>query len=188
MSMRALIAAGLLTGIFVGGAMASDKAECPPPPGGPGGFGPGGHPGGPGHPPFGPPMGGLMKDADADKDGRITRAEIDRAIAKKFGEADSNRDGVLSESEFAAALPKPPERPGVPPEGGPKPPEGGPPRPHFDPVARFKATDWNGDGKITPDEFAVPMKAMAIMADRNGDGAITEDEMRGPPRGPKPPR
>jgi hypothetical protein len=128
-----------------------------------------------------------LREADANKDGRITHAEVDATVEARFKKSDANRDGALDEKEFVAAMPKPPERP-KPPEGAPKPPEGRPPFLPFDPAARFRATDWNGDGKLSPDEFSVPLKAMAIHADRNGDGAISDDEMRRPPRGPHGPR
>jgi hypothetical protein len=173
MSVRMIFAAGLLTGLWLGVAQAAEP-EGPPPPQGPPGFGPG-----PGMPP-------PLREADANKDGRITRAEVDATIAARFKKSDANSDSALDEREFVAAMPRPPE----PPEGAPKPPEGRPPFPPFDPAARFRATDWNGDGKLSADEFAVPLKAMAIHADRNGDGAIAADEMRGPPhrpRGPRPP-
>lgn len=175
MSVRIIFAASLLTGLWVGAAQAAEPEGPPPPlpPQGPPRFG---H--GPGIPP-------PLREADTDKDGRITRAEVDAAIAARFKKSDANGDGALDEKEFAASLPKPPDH-------HPKPPEGAPPHPRFDPAARFRATDWNGDGKLSLDEFAVPMKAMAINADRNGDGAITADEMRGPPPGgprrPRPPQ
>jgi hypothetical protein len=130
-----------------------------------------------------------LKEADTNKDGRITRAETDAAIALRFKKSDTNGDGTLNEAEFVTAMPKRPDRPPMPPEGAPPPPpEGYPTPPRFDPAARFRATDWNGDGKLSPEEFAVPMKAMAINADRNGDGVISEDELRGPPHGPRGPR
>lgn len=177
MSVRMIFAASLLTGLWCGTSQAGEPGgPPPPPPHGPPGFGPS-----PGVP--------LLREADADKDGRITHAEVDTIIATRFKKADANDDGMLDEKEFASAMPKPPDRP-KPPEGAPKPPKGHPPFPPFDAAARFRATDWNGDGKLSPDEFAVPIKAMAIHADRNGDGAISEDEMRGPrhrPRGPRPP-
>lgn len=178
MSVRIIFAAGLLTGLWFGAAQAAEPEGPPPPPKGPPGFGPG-----PGMPP-------PLREADTNKDGRVTRAETDSAIAARFKKSDANGDGTLDEQEFVSAMPKPPDRP-KPPEGAPRPPDGAPPPPPpppFDPGARFRATDWNGDGKLSPDEFAVPLKAMAIHADRNGDGAIAEDEMRGPPHGPRGPR
>jgi hypothetical protein len=175
MSVRMTFAAGLLTGLWFGMAQAAEPEGPPPPPQGPPGFGPG-----PGLPP-------PLREADTNKDGRVTHAEVDATIATRFKKGDANGDDRLDEKEFIGAMPKAPERP-APPEGAPRPPEGRPPFPPFDPAARFRATDWNGDGKLSPDEFAVPLKAMAIHADRNGDGAIAEDEMRGPPHGPHGPR
>jgi len=177
MAVRMIFAASLLTGIWFATAQAAEPDDLPPPP--PHGL-----------PVFGPGPGMLpppLREADADKDGRVTRAEVDATIATRFKKSDANSDGSLSEKEFAAAIPKPADRP-KPSDGAPKPPEGRPPFKAFDPAARFRATDWNGDGKLSPDEFALPMKAMAIHADRNGDGAISEDEMRGPPHGPRGPR
>lgn len=169
MSVRVFLAAGLLTGLWLCAAHAAEPGGPPPPtPGGPPPFGPG-----PGLPP-------PLKEADANKDGKITRAETDAAIAARFKAADANTDGTLDAKEFASAMPKPPE----PPKDVPKAPDGRPHRPPFDPAARFGATDWNGDGKLSLDEFAVPLKAMAIQADRNGDGVIAEEELKRPPHGP----
>lgn len=174
MPVRIILTASLLTGLWIGAAQAAEP-EGPPPPPPPPGFG---H--GPGMPP-------PLREADADNDGRITRAEVDAGIAARFKKGDTNRDGALDEKEFVAAMPKPPDHP-----NHPKPPEGAPPHPRFDPAARFHATDWNDDGKLSSEEFALPMKAMAINADRDGDGVIAPDEMRGPPpggpRGPRPPQ
>ncbi len=39
---------------------------------------------------------------DADKDGKVTRAEIDAAHAARVAEADANKDGLLSADELAA--------------------------------------------------------------------------------------
>lgn len=180
MSVRIIFAASFLTGLWLGAAQAAEpEGPPPPPPHGPPRFG---H--GPGMPP-------PLREADADKDGRITRAEIEAAITAHFKKGDANGDGALAEREFVVSMPKPPDRP-KPPADAPRPPESTPPHPRFDPAARFRATDWNGDGKLSPEEFALPMKAMAINADRNGDGAISPDEMQGPPpggpRGPRPPQ
>jgi len=42
---------------------------------------------------------------------------------------------------------------------------------------RFKQSDRNGDGKLTPDEF--PQEALFKRMDTNGDGVVTLDEARG---------
>ena len=60
--------------------------------------------------------------------------------------------------------------------GRPKaaPSEGG--RPAFDPVARFKSLDKNGDGKIAKDEADERMLSRFDTMDGDGDGSISQDE------------
>jgi Ca2+-binding EF-hand superfamily protein len=94
-----------------------------PPGRGPGGFGPGG---------FGPGAfiaGNIVKRADKDKDGKVTRAELVAAAEAMFTEADKDRDGKLDEKELGAAIgqlfPTPQGRPGgFGPPGGPGGPGG----------------------------------------------------------------
>ena len=175
------MAASLLTGIWVTAAQAGDAkdADCPPSPGMDGhpprfGGPPFAGPGGPGRIP--PPL----LDADLDKDGRITHAEIDRSIRTRFDTADVNHDGTLDEAEFEAARPKPPA-------DLPKPPPGEERHPRFGgPEKMFQRADWNGDGKLSFDEFAAPIRAIATHLDRDADGVITQDEREGPPLGPPP--
>lgn len=57
--------------------------------------------------------------------------------------------------------------PGSPSEGG---------RPAFDPVARFKELDRNGDGKVTKDEADERMRSRFETFDSDGDGAVSQDE------------
>ena len=75
----------------------------PPPPGMPGGFPKGGPPRGR----FGPGnflAGALVKRADTDKDGKVTRKELAAAAAGLFKEADKNKDGKLDQPELASAI------------------------------------------------------------------------------------
>lgn len=156
-----------------------------------------------------------LAEFDLDKDGRISREEIDRALRARFNEADTNHDGKLDPDEFAHAGPMM-----APPFGGPPPfgrgmrhhchPGAGPrdeagagdhPRPPremppFDPKVAFNHFDWNLDGELSFEEFAAPFRQMALHLDRNGDGVIDADELKGPrmffgpPPGqpPEPPR
>ncbi len=186
MSMKIILAAGLLSSVCFGAAIAADEARRGPPPCGPGGapgFGPPGFGGPPGFPPGGlGAMLGIMRDADANKDSKTSFAEVDALIDARFDTADANNDGRLNETEFASAMPKPPK----PPADAPKPPADMPPPPKMDPGAMFRQTDWNGDGGVSADEFAIPIRAMAMRADRNGDRVIADDDR--PPRPPgKPP-
>jgi Ca2+-binding EF-hand superfamily protein len=50
-----------------------------------------------------------FKRADADADGKLSKEESARmpAVAEKFGELDSNKDGFLSMAEFTAGFEAP---------------------------------------------------------------------------------
>jgi Ca2+-binding EF-hand superfamily protein len=120
---------------------------------------------------------------DADKDGRVTRTEVDAGITAQFSAADTDADGKLDAAEIlnyndkrqadrrakyeawkakAAAL-------GVDP---------GRPPSDRDAVDTLRAADWNLDGAITADEFGGKTRALAMRADRNGDGTIDAGEMK----------
>lgn len=45
----------------------------------------------------------MIGEADADKDGKVTRAELARAPAPGFDRVDTNKDGVVTKAELAAA-------------------------------------------------------------------------------------
>ncbi|MGJ3648895.1 EF-hand domain-containing protein [Sphingomonas sp. GlSt437] len=68
--------------------------------------GPGG-PGGDMMPPPPPPRGpGPLERLDADKDGKITRAEFNAPSNRHFDLLDTNHDGVIDQTELAAARAK----------------------------------------------------------------------------------
>jgi hypothetical protein len=196
-----LLLAALLTGVLCQSALAEEqRGDCPPPPGaqpqadeGPEGDAPGDHHGHHARGHFRVHV--ALAEFDLNKDGRIAREEIDRALRARFDEADANHNGTLDPDEFAHM--KPPMPFGGPPPGGhmrghwacgPHPreaarqqgPDGPPPPPPFDPHAAFNHFDWNLDGKLTFEEFAGPIRQMAMHLDRNGDGVIDEEEMKGP--------
>lgn len=113
------------------------------------------------------PMGGMpMLDfdrLDADKDGKLTEAELKAAMTARLTEADADKDGKLSAEELMAMRDKmQAERK----------------------LARAKAMierhDSDGDGfvSITEMEAAAPnMGKMVSRLDDDGDGAISKDEM-----------
>lgn len=204
-----MLLVGLLTGVLIEGAWAGEPPDndCPPPPPGPE-FMPA--PGGPAtfeH--RGPgPRGNFMirvmpiSEFDLDKDGRVSRNEIDRGLRERFEDADKDGDGALDPEEFAdarPAMPLGPPPPMGPPHGVPLPPPGAGcaceckghraamvPGPVWqahhatDPRDAFNHVDWNLNGELSFDEFAAPIHQMALHLDRNGDGVIDADEMRGP--------
>ena len=159
------------------------------------GFGRGGF-GGPGGPPegrggFG--MSPLLAALDADKDGKISSSEIEKAVAV-LKQMDKNGDGNLTQDELRPM--GPPEgrggfgggRPGFggPPEGGRGPGQGGPEggrgqgRGNFGPeqmIARVMQGDTNGDGKIQKDEARGPLQQGFDNADTNSDGSLDKSEL-----------
>lgn len=119
---------------------------------------------------------------DADKDGRITRAEVDTGIDAQFRSADTTGDGKLDPAEFqkyndarkaerqaryeAWQAKNPDAQKREPFDAG---------RTAIDPM---KYTDWNLDGYISPEEFGGRTRSQAMRADRNGDGVIVATEMK----------
>ncbi len=96
--------------------------------------------------------------------------------APTFEAVDANHDGTISKAEFQAFAARMPHGPGGP---------GGPGGGHF--VHRMmpmdiKTLDKNGDGKVSFEEFAAPMKAHFAEMDANHDGVLDAREMPQPPR------
>ncbi|MBN8525932.1 MAG: EF-hand domain-containing protein [Planctomycetes bacterium] len=134
-------------------------------------------PGSNGNRPMGPSPEELFQKADADKDGKVTLAELTAALegrmkaerASMFERMDANHDGNVSKEEFLAF--EPPAPPG---EDGQKKRRAGP-----DPEEMFKRMDRNGDGAITQDEL--PRKQAKDHfedADANGDGVLSKEEIQ----------
>jgi hypothetical protein len=101
--------------------------------------------------------------------------------APTFDAVDTNHDGTISKTEFQAFVAHAPV-------GGPHGP-GGPGR-HF--VRQMmpmdiKTLDTDGDGKISLEEFATPMKAHFAELDTNHDGFLDANELPPPHDGLPPP-
>lgn len=99
--------------------------------------------------------------ADANGDGRLTRAEISAARASQFRRLDRNGDGYVDQAEIDQI------RRRIEMVRGPAGPNQG---------LGFDLADANGDGRISRAEFidATPFFARA---DLNGDGAVTRAEI-----------
>jgi hypothetical protein len=159
------------------------QAQGPPPPGGRppgrGGRGPGGPGGGFG---FQPPPFPLLEALDADQDGKLSKEEVENAVAA-LKKLDKDADGKLSKEEIGW----PPEFMG---RGGPGGPGMGFGGPGFGPggpggfgggpggniVERIMSNDKNADGKVTQEELPEAMQRIMPRADANKDGAIDKPE------------
>ena len=136
-----------------------------------------------------------MSLADANKDGAVTRAEFDAAMAARmqekqtkmqersaemFARLDANKDGRVTRDELDAMRGKMGDRKKDRRDGPPPPPPTG-------------AYDVNKDGKISRDEWIGRPDPMFERADANKDGRLTREEAAaaarqgregGPRRGP----
>ena len=113
------------------------------------------------------PMGGqvaykIFDEFDANKDGSLTRAEIEAYRKKNFTKYDANGDGKLELDEFQGLWTEHTRQPMI---------------------RAFQFLDSDASGGVSGDETAQPMNRMMTWMDRNNDGKITKDEMRGHRRG-----
>jgi Ca2+-binding EF-hand superfamily protein len=115
-------------------------------------------------------------DMDADKDGKLTAAEIDARLVKSaeakievlkkereaaFDKFDANKDGTITRAEFDEHAKLPTIK-----------------QPDAKPfVERFDA---NKDGEITLEEFRAPTLANFAKMDANHDGTVTPIEANAP--------
>ena len=114
-------------------------------------------------------VGAEFGDMDANKDGNLTKAEVEAwqtktaatiATARNkaiFERLDADKNGSLSAAEFARL---------------------GPPPMKANPDALMAQMDANKDGKVTKAEHAAAGKARFTQLDANKDGTLTEAEAR----------
>lgn len=103
--------------------------------------------------------GGMMRHmfdlADADNDGKVTQAEIDKARDDRFAKYDANSDGKLTLDEFENLL-REITRPMT--------------------VRAFQRLDPNGDAVITVEELSERTDNIVERMDRNNDGALSLED------------
>ncbi|NKB57180.1 MAG: hypothetical protein GKS00_12695 [Alphaproteobacteria bacterium] len=98
----------------------------------------------------------LFERFDANKDGAVNQAEIDKTRADLIVRFDADQDGKLSLKEFEGLwLDFTRDRM----------------------VDRFQHLDRNGDAIVTSEEFSYPMQNIISRLDRDDDGQLTAKEM-----------
>ncbi len=102
-----------------------------------------------------PPVGMLLRYVD--KDGKVTRAEMEAGLRKDFAAADTNHDGMLEPDEARAVNEA---------------------RLSEDQSAASPLVDWNHDGVVDFDEFATTARSLFDELDTNGDGVLTPQELK----------
>ncbi|MBI3678452.1 MAG: EF-hand domain-containing protein [Proteobacteria bacterium] len=111
----------------------------------------------------------FLEEFDLNKDGKVTKAEVDQVMAQRFKEAALGSASVTLDQFIQAHMKDFREHE----------------------QRRFQHLDKNGDGKLTADEFEGRHADMFEHMDRNKDGVITKDEVMPPPGddmdGPPPP-
>lgn len=93
----------------------------------------------------------------ADKDGRLTRTQLEEGLRRDFEAADTNHNGVLDPDEVRAVNDQ---------------------RWKEDQSAVSPLQDWNGDGVVDFSEFAATARALFNELDRDGNGVLTPNELR----------
>ncbi len=117
---------------------------------------------------------------DANRDGSVTREEIDATRAarraemqdRRFGMMDANKDGSISRAEFDSAASARGERRAE--RGGKRGKRGG----RGGPEAMLARADTNADGRLTLAEMLSRPMARFETSDTNRDGTLTPDERK----------
>lgn len=124
---------------------------------------PGGKPDGrPGNP------GEMLKRADKNGDGNISKDEVPEEAWARLGRLDTDKDGTVTKEELAAARDKMKGKGGRPGDGAQR----------SGPEAIFGKFDENKDGKLSSTEVPAEMWSKVSKADTDADGLVSKDEMK----------
>lgn len=99
----------------------------------------------------------MLERFDANKDGKITREEVEAARKAHFGEFDTDKDGALSQGEFRSMMAA---------------------RQDERAARAFARMDSNKDGKIEFGEQGHSPAHMIGRLDADWDGVVTAEELR----------
>ena len=110
-------------------------------------------------PPGLPPSAALLLRYDTDKDGYVTRDEMEAGLKADYAAADANGDGCINPAELRAenAL-----------------------RLRREASQASPLVDWNLDGCVDLREFGNTAHSYFDLADRTKDGRVSQLELRGP--------
>ena len=99
----------------------------------------------------------ILHSIDADGDGKLTQAEIDKARNDRHSAHDADGDGSLGLDEFAGLWHE---------------------TTHPLTVRVFQMLDTDGDAVVTRVEYDRPLARIVERLDRDGDGALSPDDRR----------
>ena len=93
----------------------------------------------------------LLSEFDANHDGKITHAEFNSVLGARFAAATHGAKSMTADQFLAIH------------------------QPDFarHTMEMFQRIDWNGDGRLTLEEFAAPQRAHFEMMDSNGSGTVS---------------
>lgn len=118
----------------------------------------------------------VLAALDADKDGVISKSEINNAAAA-LRKLDKNGDGELDAEEMRPTRSEGGRSRGGAPEGGPGGERGGRSAGAGGMMDRIMSQDKNQDGKLSKDEVDERMLPMFDRLDANSDGSIDKSEI-----------
>jgi len=93
----------------------------------------------------------LLHEFDVNHDGKITHDEMNRTIGARFAAA-TRHAPTMTQDQFVAL-------------------HQGEFRQHSSEM--FRRLDWKGDGRLSPEEYAVPQRARFMMMDKDGTGIVS---------------
>jgi len=121
----------------------------------------------------------ILKIADKNEDGKLTKDEYDEKHKPYFEKNDANGDGKVCKVELTKAIAalQAKHRGGPPRRPAPKRPAPKQPSPAEAFVARVMNLDGNKDGKLNADEFPAPLRQHFGRVDTNNDGYVCKEEL-----------